>query len=136
PTPGPRPRAPRRRRSPRRRAPASTRAASPAARDSSTGTTPAGDTSSPTTTAGSPRSRPGRRPVMPDITHIAIDDIITRPEVARLLGVRPQYVNVMLLRGTDNLPDPIKITEQGMLFSKTQIVTWAQRVGRLQKIEG
>lgn len=70
-----------------------------------------------------------------DLTHIAIDDIITRPEVARMLGVRPQYVNVMLTRGTDNIPQPIKVTEQGMLFSKAQITAWAERTGRLQKIE-
>ena len=67
-----------------------------------------------------------------DMTHIAIDDIMTRGELAEMLGVRPQYVNVMLLRGTDNIPEPFLTTSQGMLFSRAEMTRWAKKVGRVE----
>ena len=67
-----------------------------------------------------------------EITHIAIDDITTRPDVADLLGTSPAAVGVMVARGTDGIPQPFLTTRQGMLFSKREILNWAVRTGRVQ----
>lgn len=66
------------------------------------------------------------------LTHIEIADIITRPDVADLLGTSPAQVGVMVSRGTDDIPRPVHQSRQGMIFSRRQILAWGARTGRIK----
>ena len=68
---------------------------------------------------------------MSDITHIAVDDIMTRPDVAELFGVSAQAVSKWARTGQSDFPGPVVTTRQGQLYSRRQVEAWGKKTGRL-----
>jgi hypothetical protein len=59
---------------------------------------------------------------------MAVDDLVTVGDIARLLGVSTQRVDVLSRR--DGFPSPAHVLTTGRIWHRSDIKSWAKRTGR------
>lgn len=68
------------------------------------------------------------------LTHLEISDMMTRPDVADLLGTSPQAVVMLSKRRTRGFPEPVVVTRQGAIYSRREVEAW-KRLEDAQVVE-
>lgn len=66
-----------------------------------------------------------------DLTHVEVADLITKPEIADMLGVTREQVSVWGARTYLKFPEPLVTLRTGKLFSRREVEAWARSTGRL-----
>ncbi len=58
-----------------------------------------------------------------------LPDLVSRVEIAQLLGLSPQRVHVLV--GKADFPPPVLVLAIGTIWKREDVVEWARRTGRL-----
>ncbi len=60
-----------------------------------------------------------------------LPDLVSRVEIASLLGLSPQRVHVLV--GKPDFPAPVLTLAIGQVWRRDDVVEWARRTGRLPR---